>query len=257
MAKIIGIDLGTTNSCVAVMEGREPVVIANEEGSRITPSVVGYHQERRAAGGPGRQAPGHHQPRHTIYSIKRFMGRAAQRGHRGSQARALPAWSAGPNGDARVDDRRQAATRRRRSRAHDPAEAQEGRRGLPRRAGERSGHHRARVLQRRPAPGHQGRRQDRRPRRPAHRQRAHRGGAGLRLGQEEEREDRRVRLRRRHVRHLDPGGRGRRRRGARHQRRHAPRRRRHRPALMDWLVAEFKKDTGHRLCARTRWPCSA
>ena len=62
MGKIIGIDLGTTNSVVAVMEGGQPVVIPNQEGGRTTPSVVGIHQERRAAGRPGRQAPGRHQP---------------------------------------------------------------------------------------------------------------------------------------------------------------------------------------------------
>ena len=63
MSKIIGIDLGTTNSCVAVMEGGEPVVIANAEGARTTPSVVALLQDRRAYGGPGGKAPGHHQPR--------------------------------------------------------------------------------------------------------------------------------------------------------------------------------------------------
>ena len=75
MAKIIGIDLGTTNSCVAVLEGGEPKVIANEEGARTTPSIVGLFKEWRAAGWPGRQAPGYHQPREHVFSIKRFMGR--------------------------------------------------------------------------------------------------------------------------------------------------------------------------------------
>ena len=63
MSKIIGIDLGTTNSCVAVMEGGEAVVIPNAEGNRTTPSVVAFSKDRRAYGGPGGQAPGHHQPR--------------------------------------------------------------------------------------------------------------------------------------------------------------------------------------------------
>src|SRR5262245_38646571 len=74
MSKIIGIDLGTTNSCVAVMEGNEPVVIANSEGKRTTPSVVAFVQDgERKVGDPAkRQAITN--PRNTIYSIKRFMG---------------------------------------------------------------------------------------------------------------------------------------------------------------------------------------
>ncbi len=92
------------------------------------------------------------------------------------------------------------------------------------------GHHGAGVLQRRAAPGHEGRRADRRPRGEAHRQRADGGRAGLRPRQEEGRDDRRLRLRRRHVRHLDPRGGRRRGRGEIDQRRHAPGRRQPRPA---------------------------
>ena len=74
MGKIIGIDLGTTNSCVAVMEGKEPVVIANSEGKRTTPSIVGFIKDgERKIGDPAkRQAVTN--PDKTIYSIKRFMG---------------------------------------------------------------------------------------------------------------------------------------------------------------------------------------
>ncbi len=74
MGKIIGIDLGTTNSCVAVMEGNEPVVIANSEGKRTTPSVVAFIEngERKVGDPAKRQAITN--PKHTIYSIKRFMG---------------------------------------------------------------------------------------------------------------------------------------------------------------------------------------
>lgn len=74
MGKIIGIDLGTTNSCVAVMEGREPVVITNSEGKRTTPSIVGFIKDgERKIGDPAkRQAVTN--PDKTIYSIKRFMG---------------------------------------------------------------------------------------------------------------------------------------------------------------------------------------
>ncbi len=74
MAKIIGIDLGTTNSVVAVMEGKEPVVVLNEEGSRITPSVVAYKDSEVLVGQVAkRQAVTN--PENTIYSMKRFMGR--------------------------------------------------------------------------------------------------------------------------------------------------------------------------------------
>ena len=74
MGKIIGIDLGTTNSCVAVMEGNEPVVIANSEGHRTTPSIVGFldNGERKVGDPAKRQAITN--PHNTIYSIKRFMG---------------------------------------------------------------------------------------------------------------------------------------------------------------------------------------
>ncbi|HNK61382.1 MAG TPA: molecular chaperone DnaK [Chitinophagaceae bacterium] len=75
MGKIIGIDLGTTNSCVSVMEGNEPVVIANDEGRRTTPSVVGFlkNGERKVGDPAKRQAITN--PQNTIASVKRFMGR--------------------------------------------------------------------------------------------------------------------------------------------------------------------------------------
>ena len=74
MVKIIGLDLGTTNSCVAVMEGNEPTVIINSEGSRTTPSVVGFTKDgERKIGSPAkRQAVTN--PHNTVYSIKRLMG---------------------------------------------------------------------------------------------------------------------------------------------------------------------------------------
>jgi molecular chaperone DnaK len=75
MSKIIGIDLGTTNSCVAIMEGGQPKVLINSSGSRITPSVVGFTDKgERLIGQPAK----HQQvtnPKHTVFSIKRFMGR--------------------------------------------------------------------------------------------------------------------------------------------------------------------------------------
>ena len=74
MGKIIGIDLGTTNSCVSVMEGSEPVVIANSEGDRTTPSVVGFTDNDRLVGKPAKNQMVTN-PENTVYSIKRFMGR--------------------------------------------------------------------------------------------------------------------------------------------------------------------------------------
>jgi molecular chaperone DnaK len=75
MAKTIGIDLGTTNSCMAVLEGGEPTVIANAEGGRTTPSVVGFAKDgQRLVGTPARRQQVTN-PKNTIFSIKRFMGR--------------------------------------------------------------------------------------------------------------------------------------------------------------------------------------
>src|SRR3954462_8101642 len=75
MKKVIGIDLGTTNSCVAVMEGNEPVVIQNSEGRRTTPSIVAFldNGERKVGDPAKRQAITN--PKNTISSIKRFMGK--------------------------------------------------------------------------------------------------------------------------------------------------------------------------------------
>ena len=75
MAKIIGIDLGTTNSCVAVMEGGEPKVIPNEEGGRTTPSVVAFTKNGERLVGQVAKRQAITNPQNTIYSIKRFMGR--------------------------------------------------------------------------------------------------------------------------------------------------------------------------------------
>ncbi len=75
MSKIIGIDLGTTNSCVAVMSGGEPVVIANSEGGRTTPSIVSFLKDGTHVVGQVAKRQAITNPEHTIFSIKRFMGR--------------------------------------------------------------------------------------------------------------------------------------------------------------------------------------
>ena len=102
MAKVIGIDLGTTNSCMAVLEGGEPTVIPNAEGGRTTPSVVGFAKDgQRLVGTPAkRQAVTN--PQNTIFSIKRFMGR--KHSEVSEEMKIVPyEVSAGPNGDVRVD----------------------------------------------------------------------------------------------------------------------------------------------------------
>ena len=75
MAKIIGIDLGTTNSCVAVMEGGEAKVIPNEEGGRTTPSIVAFTKSGERLVGQVAKRQAITNPENTVYSIKRFMGR--------------------------------------------------------------------------------------------------------------------------------------------------------------------------------------
>jgi molecular chaperone DnaK len=102
MAKIIGIDLGTTNSVVAVMEGKDPVVITNEEGSRLTPSVVAYTKEAERLVGQVAKRQAITNPERTVYSIKRFMGRRF--GEVAEETRRVPYKVVeGPNGDARVE----------------------------------------------------------------------------------------------------------------------------------------------------------
>ena len=75
MAKVLGIDLGTTNSCMAVMEGGEPVVVPNAEGGRTTPSIVAFTKSGERLVGQAAKRQGVINPKNTVYSIKRFMGR--------------------------------------------------------------------------------------------------------------------------------------------------------------------------------------
>ena len=75
MGKIIGIDLGTTNSCVAVMENGEPKILSNEEGARTTPSVVGFAKDGARLVGQVAKRQAVTNPENTIYSAKRFIGR--------------------------------------------------------------------------------------------------------------------------------------------------------------------------------------
>lgn len=102
MGKIIGIDLGTTNSCVAVMEGGNPTVIANSEGMRTTPSVVGFTKSGERVVGQAAKRQAVTNPKNTVYSVKRFMGRTLS--ETSDEAKSVPyAVVAGDNGTARVD----------------------------------------------------------------------------------------------------------------------------------------------------------
>ncbi len=101
MGKIIGIDLGTTNSCVAVFEGNEPVVITNSEGKRTTPSIVGFvdNGERKVGDPAKRQAITN--PQNTVYSIKRFMGETFDQSAK--EVSRVPYKVVNENGYPRVD----------------------------------------------------------------------------------------------------------------------------------------------------------
>ena len=168
MSKIIGIDLGTTNSVVAVMEGGQPVVIPNQEGGRTTPSVVGFAKSGERLVGQVAKRQSVTNPENTVYSIKRFMGRRFD--EVAEEMKLVP---------YKVVRGRQRRRPRRGQRqevfaardlGHDPGQAEGSGRGLSGREGHQGRDHGPGVLQRRAAPGHQGRRQDRRPGSDAHHQ---------------------------------------------------------------------------------------
>src|SRR3954447_24475595 len=104
MAKTIGIDLGTTNSCMAILEGGEPTVIENAEGARTTPSVVAFTQSGERLVGQVAKRQAVTNPEHTVFSIKRFMGRAFE--EVGSESARVPYRVVrSEHGDARVEVR--------------------------------------------------------------------------------------------------------------------------------------------------------
>src|SRR5688572_4667856 len=104
MGKIIGIDLGTTNSVVAIMEGKEPKVIPNEEGSRLTPSVVAFDEKGEVLVGQIARRQAITNPEATVYSIKRFMGRKFDEVQEEMKRVPYKVVRA-PNGDAAVEIR--------------------------------------------------------------------------------------------------------------------------------------------------------
>ena len=103
MSKVIGIDLGTTNSCVAIMDGSQPKVIENSEGARTTPSIVGFTDGERLVGQPAkRQAVTN--PSNTVFAVKRLIGRRFDDKHLAKDKKNLPFDVVdGGNGDAWVE----------------------------------------------------------------------------------------------------------------------------------------------------------
>ena len=170
MSKIIGIDLGTTNSCVAVMEGGQPVVIANAEGSRTTPSVVAFTKDGERLIGQVAKRQAVTNPDRTVISIKREMGTSYKVSIDGKQYTPQDI-------SAMVLSKMK----------------------------ETAGYHSSCLLQGQPAPGHQGCRPDRRTGGTADHQRADCCVPGLRPGQGRKPEDPGVRPGRRHIRCQYPG----------------------------------------------------
>ena len=256
MSKVIGIDLGTTNSCVAVMEGKNAKVIENAEGARTTPSMVAFTESGERLVGQAAKRQAVTNPENTFFAIKRLIGRRFDDPMVKKDKELVPyKIIAGDNGDAWVESRGKKYAPSQISafilqKMKETAEAYLGETVDP------GGHHRSGLFQRQPAPGDQGRRQDRRPRSAAHHQRADRGGARLRPGEEGNRHDRRLRPRRRHLRHLDPRDRRRRVRGQVDQRRHLPRRRGLRQAHHRLSGRRVQKGAGHRPAQRPAGPAA-
>ena len=102
MAKVIGIDLGTTNSCVAIMDGSKPRVVENSEGARTTPSIVGFTESERLVGQAAkRQAVTN--PTNTVFAVKRLIGRAFNDKDLSKEKKNMPFEIVdGGNGDAWV-----------------------------------------------------------------------------------------------------------------------------------------------------------
>ena len=245
MAKTIGIDLGTTNTCMAVLEGGEPTVIPNAEGGRTTPSVVAFTKDgQRLVGAPAKRQQVTN-PQNTVFSIKRFMGRKFD--EVSEEMKIVPYEVVkGPNDDVRVKagDKEYAppeisAMILQKLKAD--AEAYLGESVTD------AVDHRPGLLQRRAARGDEGRRQDRRPQRPAHHQRADRGRARVRPRQGGRGpDDPRLRPRRRHVRRVGARARRGRLRGEVDERRQPPRRRQLRQGDRRLDGGRVQARAGHR-----------
>ncbi len=245
MEKVIGIDLGTTNSCVAIVENGVPTVIPNRGGYKTTPSMVAITEAGKRLVGHIAKRQAITNAENTVYAAKRLIGRKWN----SPQVKNAVATSSyrivqGPHNDVRIvlRDKEYSVSEVSAMVLQEMKLIAEDYLGE---TDQQGGHHGPRVLQRQPAAGHQGRRRDCRPRRHPHHQRAHRSGAVVRLRQERREDHRRLRFRRRHVRHLDPRDRLERRlQGHRHRGRHVPRRRRRRRS--DHRLARARLQGGAR-----------
>ena len=166
MAKVLGIDLGTTNSCMSVMEGGDPVVLENSEGARTTPSVVAFTKSGERLVGQAAKRQAVTNPQNTIFSIKRFMGRKFDEVQRRTEARPVQNRQGGERrrscagGSERAAEDILAAGNFR----DDFVEAESRRGSEARRKNHAGRHHRAGVFQRLAAQRDQRRGQDRRSR---------------------------------------------------------------------------------------------
>jgi molecular chaperone DnaK len=190
MAKVIGIDLGTTNSCVAVMEGGDTKVIENSEGARTTPSMVAFADSGERLVGQSAKRQAVTNPMKTLYSVKRLIGRRFDDPMVAKEKSLVPFNIVkASSGDAWVEVSGQQYSPSQISafilgKMKETAEAYLGEKV------EQAVITVPGLLQRRPAPGDQGCRPHRRPRGPAHHQRADRRCPRLWHGQAQERRDR-------------------------------------------------------------------
>jgi molecular chaperone DnaK len=176
MGKIIGIDLGTTNSCVSVMENGVPKVIENAEGARTTPSIVAYAEDGEILVGAAAKRQAVTNPKNTLYAVKRLIGRRFEEKEVQKDINLMPySIVKADNGDAWVEVRGKKMS------------APEVSAQVLLKMKKTAEDHRTCLLQRQPASSHQRCRPDRRSGRETHHQRAHRCGAGVRHGQKRRR----------------------------------------------------------------------
>ena len=146
MAKVIGIDLGTTNSCIAVMEGKEARVVENAEGGRTTPSMVAFTEDGERLVGQSAKRQAVTNPENTLFAIKRLIGRRFDDPLTKKDMELVPYKIVkADNGDAWVDARGKNYSPSQGQRLH-PAKDERDGGSLSRRKGRAGGHHRSRLL---------------------------------------------------------------------------------------------------------------